>query len=334
MNGKDHLFRTILIDLQDENMTPLDPSLARLAGQPNAQATLRRGTGFDNLETQVAWNPILMSNIPMNNTRMMTMPSLTSQGAFIPSIPTVSGTSSFDPLVNPTWTDSGAFLPQRTPTNPGPGRESTKPAANPRGPVSESNSGQRIRQYPACDINSTLEPIPPQHHSGHLSEAVPNKTKHYSAGDWNGDGSNQTMIRTGITPSERPPWPGESQTEMPDDDPDNRATDESPEEHTDPKSGGSSSTSAQPRQTQDLRARNRRAATKCRAKAKAAVAELEATEREMESKHQQLSAQAARLQDEVLALKNELLLHGNCDCEPIQQYLTNAAKNIIGGRMD
>ncbi|ROW08542.1 hypothetical protein VPNG_06193 [Cytospora leucostoma] len=315
-------------------MTPLDPSLARLDGQPGAQATLRRSTGFGGLETQVAWNPIPMSNMPMDNTRIMTMPSLTSQGAFIPSIPTVSGTSSFDPLVNPTWTDSGAFLPQRTPTNPGSSRDSTMPAANPRGPVSESHSGQRIRQHPACDFNNTFEPIiPPQRHSGHLSEAVPNRTKHYSAGGWDGDGSNQTSIRTGITPSERTPWPGESQTEMPDDDPDNRATDDRPEQHTDPRSGGTASSSAQPRQAQDLRARNRRAATKCRAKAKAATAELEATEREMELKHQELSAQATSLQDEVLALKNELLLHGNCDCEPIQQYLTNAAKNIIGGRM-
>lgn len=249
---------------------------------------------------------------------MMTMPSLTSQGAFVP---TVSGTSSFDPLVNTTWTDSGAFLPQKTPINPGSGCNSMR------------NSGQRSRQHTACDINNMFEPMPPQRHSGHLSEVLPNKTKHHTAGGRNGDGSNQTMIRAGITPLEPTPWPGGSQTEMPDDDPDSRATDDRPEQHTDPYSGASSSSSARPRQTQDLRARNRRAATKCRAKAKAAVAELEATEREMETKHQELSAQATRLQDEVLALKNELLLHGNCECEPIQRYLTNAAKNIIGGRM-
>lgn len=76
------------------------------------------------------------------------------------------------------------------------------------------------------------------------------------------------------------------------------------------------------------RQRNRAAATKCRAKSKVAVAELEAMERAMSTEHMELSATVMDLREEVLTLKNQLLLHGNCNCEHIQQYLTNAARNI------
>lgn len=82
--------------------------------------------------------------------------------------------------------------------------------------------------------------------------------------------------------------------------------------------------------TASQRQRNRVAATKCRAKSKVAIAELEATERAMSSQNMELSSTVMHLREEVLALKNQLLLHGNCDCEHIQQYLTNAARNIGG----
>lgn len=81
----------------------------------------------------------------------------------------------------------------------------------------------------------------------------------------------------------------------------------------------------------DHRARNRTAATKCRAKAKLAANELETTERDSESRHRRLSAQATGLQNEVLALKNEVLRHGNCDSKIIQEYLSNAARRVYGG---
>jgi hypothetical protein len=80
------------------------------------------------------------------------------------------------------------------------------------------------------------------------------------------------------------------------------------------------------------RQRNRLAATKCRAKSRAAVAELEATERGMRFQHMELSDTATKLKNEVLALKNEVLRHGNCDCDHIKEYLTNAAR-VIGGSM-
>ncbi|KAJ4387482.1 hypothetical protein N0V93_008074 [Gnomoniopsis smithogilvyi] len=77
--------------------------------------------------------------------------------------------------------------------------------------------------------------------------------------------------------------------------------------------------------------RNRRAAVKCREKTKAAMAQLEATERAVSLQHMELSKTVADLRGEVLALKNQLLLHGNCDCDAIQQYLRNAARSIGEG---
>lgn len=79
------------------------------------------------------------------------------------------------------------------------------------------------------------------------------------------------------------------------------------------------------------RLRNRAAATKCRMKSKVAIAQLEATERVLSDQHSQLSATVTGLRDEVLTLKNEILLHGNCDCDLINHYLRNAARNLGGG---
>lgn len=79
------------------------------------------------------------------------------------------------------------------------------------------------------------------------------------------------------------------------------------------------------------RQRNRRAAIKCREKTKAATAQLEATERAVSLEHMELSKTVADLRGEVLALKNQLLLHGNCNCDAIQQYLRNAARSIGEG---
>lgn len=84
-----------------------------------------------------------------------------------------------------------------------------------------------------------------------------------------------------------------------------------------------------PRSSQ--RQRNRRAATKCREKTKAAMIQLEATEKAASMEHMELSKTVADLRGEVLALKNQLLLHGNCECDVIQKYLRNAARNIGEG---
>lgn len=77
--------------------------------------------------------------------------------------------------------------------------------------------------------------------------------------------------------------------------------------------------------------RNRAAATKCRAKAKVATAQLEATERALDLENQRLREMEKRLRDEWLMLRNEVLLHGHCDCELIQQYLKTTAQNMGKG---
>ncbi|KAL1873182.1 hypothetical protein Daus18300_004001 [Diaporthe australafricana] len=79
------------------------------------------------------------------------------------------------------------------------------------------------------------------------------------------------------------------------------------------------------------RARNRTAAIKCRAKTKAATAELDAREKAESLRHQQLMASFRALQAEVFALKSELLLHGNCNDSFIQDYLKNTARSLTVG---
>lgn len=79
------------------------------------------------------------------------------------------------------------------------------------------------------------------------------------------------------------------------------------------------------------RQRNRKAATKCRAKTKQAAVELEQKERALASEHMELSTTVKQLREEVLALKSELLVHGKCDSEVIQEYLQKAAREIGAG---
>lgn len=80
-----------------------------------------------------------------------------------------------------------------------------------------------------------------------------------------------------------------------------------------------------------LRNRNRISANKCRIKTKAAIAELEATEREESSKHQQLSMTLRSLQADVFALKSQILMHGICGDKLIQDYLNESARSLTAG---
>ena len=84
----------------------------------------------------------------------------------------------------------------------------------------------------------------------------------------------------------------------------------------------------QQEQQQNRPARSRVAANKCRAKTKQAMADLESKERAMSSAHQELSATARGLRDEVLQLKTALLAHGNCGDSLIHQYLINQARRV------
>ncbi|KAK8089724.1 hypothetical protein PG997_004685 [Apiospora hydei] len=76
------------------------------------------------------------------------------------------------------------------------------------------------------------------------------------------------------------------------------------------------------------REKNRLAASKCREKSKKYVDELRERERELAAQRASLSQHAASLREEVLWLKNEILRHGDCNCEFIQNYLATAARQI------
>lgn len=76
------------------------------------------------------------------------------------------------------------------------------------------------------------------------------------------------------------------------------------------------------------RARNRVAATKCRAKTKAAIAKLEADERMLSSRHELLTEEKAQLRDEIYVLKKMLLEHSGCNCVLIREYLANTARLV------
>ncbi|KAI2463796.1 hypothetical protein F4781DRAFT_440244 [Annulohypoxylon bovei var. microspora] len=82
----------------------------------------------------------------------------------------------------------------------------------------------------------------------------------------------------------------------------------------------------------DKRERNRKAANKCRKKQKLANDELKKKARIMDEQHNYLIVHKASLESEMIELKNELLLHGACGCEPISDYLMQAAKNFANGR--
>ncbi|KAI1418552.1 hypothetical protein F5Y13DRAFT_196376 [Hypoxylon sp. FL1857] len=82
----------------------------------------------------------------------------------------------------------------------------------------------------------------------------------------------------------------------------------------------------------DKRERNRMAAYKCRKKQKLANSELQERARIMGEQHNYLIAHKAALESEMINLKNELLLHGTCGCEPITDYLVQAAKKFVKGR--
>ncbi|KAI0838732.1 hypothetical protein F5Y06DRAFT_42688 [Hypoxylon sp. FL0890] len=82
----------------------------------------------------------------------------------------------------------------------------------------------------------------------------------------------------------------------------------------------------------DKRERNRMAAYKCRKKQKLANSELQERARVMGEQHNYLIAHKASLESELINLKNELLLHGSCGCEPITDYLMQAARRFVKGR--
>ncbi|KAH8200038.1 hypothetical protein TruAng_005814 [Truncatella angustata] len=86
--------------------------------------------------------------------------------------------------------------------------------------------------------------------------------------------------------------------------------------------------SKQQQQHERTRRKNRMAASKCREKSKKNTDDLRQRERELVLQKQILTACAADLRDEVLALKHEILSHASCNCEYIQNYLIAAASQV------
>ncbi|CAI0653094.1 unnamed protein product [Colletotrichum noveboracense] len=94
---------------------------------------------------------------------------------------------------------------------------------------------------------------------------------------------------------------------------------------------GEESESWRPGLRKKYRVKNREAAKRCRAKTKQYEEDLAVKEREMTQERMYLDACVTALKNEVLALKNEILQHGDCDCELIQGYIAKAAGGISAG---
>ncbi|KAB5572186.1 hypothetical protein GE09DRAFT_660257 [Coniochaeta sp. 2T2.1] len=97
---------------------------------------------------------------------------------------------------------------------------------------------------------------------------------------------------------------------------------------THPHSASSSAPTARPLRTVGQKVRNRAAADKCRKMTKAAIEELEATEREAEDANAALKTQLQVLVAERLAFKNRLLEHHGCQCAMIHKWLRAEARKL------
>ncbi|KAJ3172747.1 hypothetical protein HDU87_007835 [Geranomyces variabilis] len=115
-----------------------------------------------------------------------------------------------------------------------------------------------------------------------------------------------------------------------------RHGDDDNEMETDEKSGsptgGSRSTKRKSAPTEDEQdekrkrflERNRVAASKCRMKKKQWLQDLETKSAEIGQSNRQLQNIVTQLKEEVMVLKSQLLLHRNCTCNVIQQYISTS----------
>ncbi|KAI8585163.1 hypothetical protein BDZ88DRAFT_433786 [Geranomyces variabilis] len=117
---------------------------------------------------------------------------------------------------------------------------------------------------------------------------------------------------------------------------DDRQGDDDNEMEGDEKSGsptgGSRSTKRKSAPTEDEQdekrkrflERNRVAASKCRMKKKQWLQDLETKSAEIGQSNRQLQSIVTQLKEEVMVLKSQLLLHRNCTCNVIQQYISTS----------
>ncbi|KAI9043842.1 bZIP transcription factor [Aspergillus affinis] len=82
------------------------------------------------------------------------------------------------------------------------------------------------------------------------------------------------------------------------------------------------------RKRENFLARNRRAATKCRERKRQFTKKLQDQFKDVAQRKQSLESEFAKLQGEVLDLKNELLRHSQCADPAIQNHLAGMVKNV------
>ncbi|KAK1973420.1 hypothetical protein LZ30DRAFT_15933 [Colletotrichum cereale] len=89
-----------------------------------------------------------------------------------------------------------------------------------------------------------------------------------------------------------------------------------------------------PERKKTHRVKNRVAAKRCREKTKQYETDLANKEKQVTQERVYLDACGTALKNEVLALRNQILEHGNCDCEMIQGYIARMARSVgyIGHR--
>lgn len=82
-----------------------------------------------------------------------------------------------------------------------------------------------------------------------------------------------------------------------------------------------------------IRARNRQAAHKCRKKKQKVNEDLQTQEIAINNINKHLQCEVAKLQSEILCLKNMVLQHSGCACRSIDEYIAQAAQNLVQGAL-
>lgn len=344
---------------------PVDPGL--VAAPHDHPAASRSGGGVASFQ-QSLWTPQSATAASMDMDSFMVSP--TSLPQYDSSMPLVPGMSSFEPMVSTAWSMDGNLPSSSASRGPNlsstlSGHGTSTPATS-----QSPGSPRKVRSGKTEPRPVRKEGLPKQFgmHAELRAEDQPNRNRRQSHGlkaqpktsaDKKGHRNNSSpgfstphaliapapiaAANTGDDNNNNNKGNGSKKTNSKKNDNNNSNSPNHHRHHHQPTTTTTTTTSAAPSQPPqpslssqpgpqaDPRERNRAAANRCRAKSKVAVAELEATERAMGAEHEELTRTARSLRDEVLLLKNELLMHGNCDDDVIQQYLANSARMVGRG---
>ncbi|KAJ0108963.1 hypothetical protein J7T55_005511 [Diaporthe amygdali] len=308
---------------------PIDPRLvdAQL-GLPAASGPGGGFTGFHNNP----WGPQSTSSVPLDNPIV----SAESLPQYNPTVPLVPGMSSFEPMVRTAWSSDGSLPPApRATTSSSLSMCDVSTPASSHSPGSPSKIGGRIAEPPPASTKASPKKLgmPFEPRAEHSSKKKRRQSSGLTSTQTKSEGASHRNNSVPSLSSKHPLAPAGM--------PIGTITSNDKKKQNSPSSQQTKATSSIPSQPPapssskpsepDPRARNRAAANRCRAKNKVAVAELEATERAMSTEHQELTQTARSLREEVLTLKNQLLMHGNCDDDVIQRYLANSARMVGTG---